>query len=325
MTAARVTAGTPVITPGDTIDELFPAVRHQRRFHLGEISWPSSADEVDLYRRTLDTIAWPRPTFEGSVTPAAALDEVDTTLLPHHAGPWWFVRRWNRRLDEYELARDAIREVMVFTAGADPKWTQYVEVGTSFAEPVSQPFDIWWEAGFAQQPIIGGTTLVVHRHAPDVFVGWETEENEPAFAALRSPAFRVFTELRDWLNLSAHEATTLVGVGRTTPNAWEREGREPRPRQARRLYQLHGLVGTLVRRLGRDEARLWLQQGDPARWRLMEDEDISMFANAVETVAMGPPRPPRHLGGSEIADDPNAARVLPGGTRRRVTVRPRRR
>lgn len=147
---------------------------------------------------------------------------------------------------------------------------------------------------------------------------------EQATSHYRSRAFRAFTELRQWLNLSVPEAADLVKTGRTTPNSWERDQREPRPKRARRLFQLHGLVGAAVRRIGEEEATTWLQRGDPSPWSLMYDEDLAPFVDAVEQLVMGAPTTRRHVAGGEVSEPSDATTIPLGGTRRRVRVRGRR-
>jgi hypothetical protein len=66
-------------------------------------------------------------------------------------------------------------------------------------------------------------------------------------AALIEP-FKAFTELKQWLKLSSHQLTSLLGIKRTTPNAWKREGRTPRPETEYRLRKLHAYVSGLANR-----------------------------------------------------------------------------
>lgn len=77
----------------------------------------------------------------------------------------------------------------------------------------------------------------------------------------RSSAFRAFKELAVWLNRTERETAQLVGVGRTTPYTWERDGREPRPRSARRLYETHAFVRQLVLSMGKQDAESALGRG----------------------------------------------------------------
>ena len=324
-----------------SIDDLFPGVRPQRlRYrHPG----PKAPEDARSRRRSayksLYTLLG-----KGSATPAAAVDAIDTTYLPHRDAAWWFVRRWNTCLNEYEPDASWTKAFSIDASSLVP--TGYTVWDANAVHSVSEPLAldasnvllndvvaisasnllptgyIDWD-GNAYAPITGE---VVFGASPSVYARRHAVEEADATEANsdpQSPAFRAFSELRAWLILTADEAATLIGVGRTTPNAWQREGHEPRPRQARRLYELHALVGTLVRRLGLDEMRAWLHQGDPSPWQLMGQEEVGSFADAVESVAMGSPQPPRPLPGSEIADDANAL-LAPGGTSRRVVVRRRR-
>jgi hypothetical protein len=141
-------------------------------------------------------------------------------------------------------------------------------------------------------------------------------------SAATSKAFTAFTELRKWLRLTAREAADLIGVKRTTPNAWQREGREPRPASARRLYQLHAVVSALVRKLGENEAIRWLETGEPSpRERLLRGE-IGPVASDAESVVIGPQGAARPRPGSLI-DEPEGVTVrLKPRVQRRGTRQP---
>ena len=102
--------------------------------------------------------------------------------------------------------------------------------------------------------------------------------------ARKSRAFEMFSDVRDWLNLTTEEAATLVGVGRTTPLAWERDGREPRPARARRLYQVHSLISALVERLGRGATAEWLERGTPSPRERLERGEVDAVATAAERI-----------------------------------------
>lgn len=105
-------------------------------------------------------------------------------------------------------------------------------------------------------------------------------EREPALK--REPeqartvrAYRAFVELADWLGLTQAKTAALLDMGRTTPLAWEREGHEPQPARARRLYQTHALVSTLMRKLGREEMRRWMDAGNPSPLELIAAGDVT--------------------------------------------------
>jgi hypothetical protein len=103
-----------------------------------------------------------------------------------------------------------------------------------------------------------------------------------------SRAYRTFTELAGWLGMTQHETARLLGIGRTTPLAWRR-GHEPRPGRARRLYQTHALVKTLVRRLGTMETRTWLARGIPPPLELIAAGDVAAADDRAEALIFGPP------------------------------------
>ena len=142
-----------------------------------------------------------------------------------------------------------------------------------------------------------------------------------------SRAYRTFTELADWLGMTQAETAELLGMGRTTPLAWRR-GHEPRPARARRLYQAHALVSTLLRRLGREDASRWLVRGDPSPLDLIAAGDVAAADDLAEEVIFGNAPGQERLGAwideSGTPDQQDA--VGEAGTPRRVTRRaPRRR
>lgn len=87
-------------------------------------------------------------------------------------------------------------------------------------------------------------------------------------AATDPPAFRAFRDLRRWIDASDEEIADMVGIGRTTPYAWRRQGHEPRPSTTQRLYEYHATLDSLRRRLGSAMVlRRWLYEGAPATRR----------------------------------------------------------
>ncbi len=94
-----------------------------------------------------------------------------------------------------------------------------------------------------------------------------------AVEPVQSRAYRSFVQLASWLGRTQGETAHILGIGRTTPLAWRR-GREPQPARARRLYQTHALVSTLVRRIGEDETRRWLASGTPSPIDLIAQGDV---------------------------------------------------
>jgi transcriptional regulator with XRE-family HTH domain len=94
----------------------------------------------------------------------------------------------------------------------------------------------------------------------------QPDRHETAHAPSR--AYRTFAELARMLGQSTAETAELLGLSRGTVYAW-REGREPQPRNARRLYRTHTLLKTLTRRLGHDSTLHWLATGDPTPLELL--------------------------------------------------------
>jgi hypothetical protein len=142
-------------------------------------------------------------------------------------------------------------------------------------------------------------------------------------------AYRTFVELADWLEMSQEETARVLGMGRTTPLAWRRAGHEPQPARARRLYQTHALVSTLVRRLGRDEMRRWLAAGQPSSspLALIAQGDVTGADDLADKLIFGTAPSRERLGAwvEEPADTEPSAAEPKQGPPRRVRRRPPRR
>lgn len=110
---------------------------------------------------------------------------------------------------------------------------------------------------------------------------------EPVSELGETRAYRAFVELASWLGRTQAETADLLEIGRTTPLAWEREGHEPQPARARRLYQTHALVRTLQRRLGREEMRRWMESGDPSPLDLIAAGDVQRADNLADELIFG--------------------------------------
>lgn len=141
-----------------------------------------------------------------------------------------------------------------------------------------------------------------------------------------SRAYRTFIELAGWLGMTQEETARLLGVGRTTPLAWRR-GHEPRPARARRLYQTHALVKTLVRRLGTGETRTWLARGTPPPLDLIAAGDVAAADDRAEALIFGAPTRPAPIDAwiDEPASAPEPAAVRGAAPRRVARSTPRRR
>lgn len=75
------------------------------------------------------------------------------------------------------------------------------------------------------------------------------------------PAYQAFKALGRLLNADDHQIAEMVGIGRTTPYTWKRDGREPRARSSQRIYEYQATIDALRRRLGAEQFRDWLSEG----------------------------------------------------------------
>lgn len=200
-------------------------------------------------------------------------------------------------------------------------------------EPESTFIRAWHQCGPwlpLNQPIVEklsfkGTETLKALRSETLILDWDAELSP---LVVRSPAresraFAAFTKLRSRLRLSVKEAALFVGVGKTTPvTSWKREGHEPQPRKARRLYQLDALVDSVFRQLGSDAAFTWLHAGSPSPFELMKNEDLSAAADLVERLVMRKRLRTSPAAGSDVAPADSVA-VIPSGKRRAAEVKRR--
>ncbi len=124
------------------------------------------------------------------------------------------------------------------------------------------------------------------RHAPGD--PREAPQTTPRQTTCRSQAYGQFLELAQWLDRNRAETADLLGIGRTTPSAWERDGREPQARHARRLYQTHALVSALAARQGLEETQRWLRSDSPSPLELISEGRLDLAEDRAHTLIYGP-------------------------------------
>jgi hypothetical protein len=138
------------------------------------------------------------------------------------------------------------------------------------------------------------------------------------------PAYEAFKALGRWLNADDAAIADMVGVGRTTPYAWKRDGREPRAATSQRIYEYHATLDALRRRLGIRGLRTWLHEGVTARRNVLLAGNLERLEQDVHEVLFR--RAPSHRVDLAAApDDTTAAATAPGGRSLRPSGRrPRR-
>jgi hypothetical protein len=98
------------------------------------------------------------------------------------------------------------------------------------------------------------------------------------------PAYEAFKALGRWLDADDAAIADMVGVGRTTPYTWKRDGREPRPATAQRIYEHHATLDALRRRLGIGGLRRWLHEGITPRRDVLLAGDLERLEGDVHAV-----------------------------------------
>lgn len=115
-----------------------------------------------------------------------------------------------------------------------------------------------------------GSTAIFESTPLTIDAAHSTGELVPAIvrdgAAWADPAaYRAFKDIVQWLDADDGRVADMVGIGRTTPYTWKRDGREPRAATAQSIYEHHATLDALRRRLGEDGLRGWLHEGVPTR------------------------------------------------------------
>jgi hypothetical protein len=103
-------------------------------------------------------------------------------------------------------------------------------------------------------------------------------------AASDPPAYEAFKALGRWLNADDAAIADMVGVGRTTPYTWKRDGREPRAATSQRIYEYHATLDALRRRLGTGALRRWLHEGVTPRRDVLLGGDLEHLEPDVHDV-----------------------------------------
>ncbi len=168
----------------------------------------------------------------------------------------------------------------------------------------------------------------VERRPPSYVIDEPAALQKETPAATDPPAYQAFKDLARWLEADEDDVAKAVGIGRTTPYSWKREGREPRADTVRRLYEYHSTLDALLRRLGESGLRAWvfasrgghrtaLLIGDLAA--VESDVNAVLFGRATDRLpdlAWAPEQPPE----AEPADDSEQPARLSGRRPRRARL-----
>lgn len=130
----------------------------------------------------------------------------------------------------------------------------------------------------------GGTPtpfIVIQRALPG------TASQVAVIQRYRSSAYKKFKDVARWLGLSDAETARLIGVGRTTPYAWEREAREVRPSKAGYLFEYFALLSSILGRMGADQLQVWLDSGNPTPRLLLTTRRLAAAYDAAHEILFG--------------------------------------
>jgi len=129
-----------------------------------------------------------------------------------------------------------------------------------------------------------------------------------------------YQRLRDALPLADEELAEVLGVGRTTPYKWSREGSAPKAKTLRIILQLDAIVRGLIASRGRADFDEWLVLGDPTPVQLLREHSIDLFERRAHA-AIFTPIPGRAIGYETEAPPLSQRQVaVPALAPRRVKV-----
>jgi len=135
---------------------------------------------------------------------------------------------------------------------------------------VSQLAQAHTQAFGAQQRAIVGQLAQAHRQA---LAAERVATGQLARSALAAvEPFRAFNDLKGWLSLTSRQLAELLGIKRTTPNAWDREGRKPRPETQLRLDRLHSYIEQLAQQPDSAERLARIRPALPMLMKAIEAE-----------------------------------------------------
>ncbi len=134
-------------------------------------------------------------------------------------------------------------------------------------------------------------SIEMAHHAADCVAGRAAGSDDAAQD--EPPAYRAFKDLSRWLDADDGQIADMVSIGRTTPYTWKREGREPRPATAQRIYEHHATLDALRRRLGGDAFRRWLNEGVSTRRDALLAGDLAGLEQDVHDVLFRRPKDER--------------------------------
>lgn len=177
-------------------------------------------------------------------------------------------------------------------------------------------------------PTGGPTTVIEPTHRPPHWAQTSSRaalEPLPPLQPRASMALKAIADIQEWLTVSRDVVSGAAGLAKRTIAYWQSGETEPHASSTRRLMELHGLVGSVVRRLGEDRGRAWfLEQDDSGETRLDQlnaADGILRLSRAARTVLFAKPELPRHPSDldDEVPDfefDPTSAQTPPNRPRR---------
>jgi transcriptional regulator with XRE-family HTH domain len=181
-----------------------------------------------------------------------------------------------------EPGDDAFQQIMAYVrestrADTEPEWL-----------PSLHRF---WHSSPALVPVVMGVRFVLPDSPVEDDDADRAVDDEP-----RSKAFKAFRDIVRWTQSTNGVVADLLGIGRTTPNSWERDGREPHRGTVKLLFQIHNALAAVVHELGEERAIDWLCHDDPRRVESVLAGDLDAIERDLDDLLFRPRRPRRRRG-----------------------------
>lgn len=153
------------------------------------------------------------------------------------------------------------------------------------------------EAFVAQQRAITAQLAQAHR----AFAAQQRTLTAQAARSAPVEPFHAFNDLKRWLSLTSRQLTALLGIKRTTPNAWDREGRKPRPDTQLRLDRLHSYIEELATQPDAAERLARIRPALPMLMKAIEAE-AAISSSTLESAGVEIPLDWRKLNAFQAAN-----------------------
>ena len=277
---------------------------------------------------------WVRGITIGDVTPTIV---TWATSLPNEVGRRWIPWSFIPATSEIGSVAVSSSGLEAISSGVALSGTAAVGIGTTTVLPATGVFGLinpgqiaaatstpLWEEFHEILLLTPGLLPRRLRVREKFWEGYTPRVTDPRLA----DALDALRDLGRWLNRSQDELVEICRISLRAFRYWNSgKTKSPRPDTVRHLNEVHALVGSLVRMLGRQRARDWLEQpsasGVPRLHTLATEDGVTTLVREAspwlfaEAPRSEPPRPElTEAAESEAATEPYEPSLFRGPARR---------